>query len=92
MLNRIRQWLGSSNRLLHALGGLIVGLTLGLRAALAAAAAMELKDVHHSHGNAKKPIRQWNWSSWDWLDILATAAGGLLGGAAQALIIYLIVS
>lgn len=92
MLNRIRQWLGSSNRLLHALGGLIVGLTLGLRAALAAATAMELKDVHHSHGNAKKSIRQWDWSSWDWLDILATAAGGLLGGAVQALTVYLIVS
>ena len=92
MLNRIRQWLGSSNRLLHALGGLIVGLILGLRAALAAAAAMELKDVHHSHGNVKRPIRQWDWSSWDWLDILATAAGGLLGGAVQALTVYLIVS
>lgn len=75
LLSSCFSFFGKSHRWGHLLGGLAVGLLLGLPAALAVAAALEFKDVQHSHGNDRKPLRSWNWSAWDWLDVLA----GLLG-------------
>ena len=53
--------------------------------ALAVAAAMEFKDVHHYNGD-HVPIRQWDWSAWDWLDI----AAGMLGDLTISIIVIII--
>ena len=53
--------------------------------AIAVAAAMEFKDVHHRNGD-HVPIRCWDWSAWDWLDCLA----GFFGYIAVA-IVYIII-
>ena len=47
--------------------------------------AMEFKDVHHYNGD-HVPLRRWDWSAWDWLDI---AAGGI--GYIAAALVYLII-
>ena len=51
---------------------------------------MEFKDVHHSYGNASKPITAWDWSAWDWLDCAAGLLGGLAGQGIQLMVILLI--
>ena len=68
-------WLRTSHRLHHLIGIFFVTLFGTLLMAVGCIAGMEFKDVHHSFGNDSKPIRSWNWSAWDWLDVLA----GLLG-------------
>ena len=68
-------WLLASHRLQHLLGIFLVTLLGSLPMAVGCILAMEFKDVQHSHGNDSKPLRSWNWSAWDWLDVLA----GLLG-------------
>ena len=68
-------FLSSSHRLHHLVGIFLVTLFGSLLMAVGCIAAMEFKDVQHSHGNDRKPLRSWNWSAWDWLDVLA----GLLG-------------
>ena len=40
----------------------------------------------------KKPLREWNWSAWDWKDVWAGLIGGVLGQAVQAGIIVLIIN
>ena len=52
---------------------------------------MEFKDCHHSYGNANKPLREWNWSAWDWLDCAAGLLGGLIGQGIQLMVILLII-
>ena len=46
---------------------------------------MEFKDVHHYNGD-HVPIRQWDWSAWDWLDI----AAGMLGDLTISIIVIII--
>ena len=78
LLSSCLSFFGKSHRWGHLLGGLAVGLLLGLPAALAVAAALEFKDVQHSHGNGSKPLRSWNWSAWSWSDFALTALGAAL--------------
>ena len=68
-------FLSSSHRRQHLIGIFLVTLFGSLLMAVGCIAALEFKDVQHSHGNDRKPLRSWNWSAWDWLDVLA----GLLG-------------
>ena len=62
---------------------------IALYVAVAVMFAMEFKDVHHYNGD-RVPIRHWDWSAWDWLDIAAGMIGGVLAVAVH-IIIYLIV-
>ncbi len=90
LLSSCLSFFGKSHRWGHLLGGLAVGLLLGLPAALAVAAAMEFKDVQHSHGNGSKPLRSWNWSAWDWTDFALTALGALPAIAIHAALFLLL--
>jgi hypothetical protein len=55
---------------------------------LGVAAGLEFKDVHYANGNT--PIKNWNWSSWDWIDFICTIAGGCIGQIILLLIIWII--
>lgn len=90
MENGVIHWIKSSNRVGHLLGGLVLGLFLTFFCALGAAAGMEFKDCHHSKGNAGKPFREWDWGAWDWWDFSLTCLGGLLGGGANAFVLWLL--
>lgn len=70
-------WLTESNRLKHYLFAIPCGLFLTFFFALGVGVGMEFKD------------KQWG-GKWDWLDLLATALGGLAGQALQILIIWAI--
>lgn len=72
------KWLIESNRWKHLIGGAILGLFLTFLCALGCGGGMEFKD------------KQWG-GQWDWLDLLATCIGGLIGQSLQLLIIYLII-
>ena len=75
-----KSWFTESNRWKHFIGGAVLALFMTIFCAIGAGGGMEFKDV------------QWSgsWSSWDWLDFIATVLGGIVGQALQALIIYLI--
>jgi hypothetical protein len=62
----------------HFLYAIPCGLLLTILFVLGLASGMEFKD------------KQWG-GKWDWLDILATLLGGLIGQAIQAFIIYIII-
>lgn len=81
-------WINESNRMKHFLLSVPAGFLLTILCVLGLASGMEFKDVHHANGN--KPMREWSWDAWDWLDWLATMLGGLVGQAAQALVIWLL--
>lgn len=68
-------WLLVSNRWKHLLGGFLVGLVCGFLAAVACGGGMEYKDS------------AWG-GRWDWMDLLSTALGGLVGGAARMFVVY----
>lgn len=92
------RWIIESNRWKHLVGIAIVAIAtfvmmfviyattswqtfvVAVYVSLAVAAAMEFKDVHHANGD--KPILEWDWSAWDWLDITA----GILGYAVAAVL------
>lgn len=67
-------WLTESNRTKHFLYAIPLGLFLTIFAVIGAAIGMEFKDK--SYGN-----------KFDWLDILATLLGGVIGQILQLLII-----
>ena len=69
-------WLTESNRMKHFLYAIPCGVFLTILFVCGLAAGMEFKD------------KQWG-GKWDWLDILATLLGGLIGQAIQACIIYI---
>lgn len=70
-------WLTDSNRMKHFLYAIPCGL-LTILFVGGLAIGMEFKDKQYG-------------GKWDWLDILATLLGGLIGQAIQAFIIYLII-
>jgi hypothetical protein len=82
------RWLKESNRTKHLLLAIPIGLVFTMLCILGVASGMEFKDVHHANGN--KPIREWSWMAWDWLDWLATMLGGLVGQAIQLFIVWTI--
>jgi len=83
-------WLLTSNRWKHLVGIFVVSLFGTLLMGIGCIGGMEFKDVHHANGD-DKPIRQWDWSAWDWLDCLAGLIGGLLATLVQLVIVYLII-
>lgn len=83
------KWLIESNRWKHLIGIFVVSLFGTLLMGIGCIGGMEFKDVHHANGDSK-PIQQWDWSAWDWLDCLAGLIGGLLAVDVH-LIVYLIV-
>lgn len=70
-------WLNDSNRMKHFLYAIPCGLLLTILFVLGLASGMEFKD------------KQWG-GKWDWLDLLATVLGGLIGQAIQIGVILLI--
>lgn len=70
-------WLTESNRQKHFLYAIPCALLLTLLFVGGLAVGMEFKDKAHG-GN------------WDWLDLLATLLGGLVGQVLQLVILWLI--
>lgn len=68
-------WVTESNRLKHIKFGFYAGLCGTIFAAIGAGLAAEYKDKQY--GNV-----------FDWLDVTATAVGGMFGQAAQLLILF----
>lgn len=83
------RWLQESNRWKHLVGIFVVSFLGTLLMGIGCIGGMEFKDVHHANGDSK-PMRQWDWSAWDWLDCLAGLIGGILGQALQLLVILII--
>ena len=85
------KWLKESNRWKHLVGVMVVSMFGTLLMGIGCIAGMEFKDVHHRYGNDGKPLREWNWSAWDWLDCAAGLLGGLIGQGIQLMVILLII-
>ncbi len=83
------QWIRESNRWKHLVGGFALALIFTILCTLGAAGTMEFKDCHHANGD--KPFREWDWSSWDWLDFLATMMGGIIATIIQIVVIFLLI-
>lgn len=95
LFHKATAWLRTSHRMQHLKGIYLVSLVGTELMGIGCICGMEFKDVHHSFGNDSKPIREWNWSAWDWLDVAAGLIGcllSLLTKAAIAVILYLILS
>ena len=81
MIEKWFGWLQESNRFKHLIAGFMAAAICGVGAAVVAGIATEYKDWCYSgqkggvFGIFKKN------SGFDWLDLLATSLGGLLGGA-----------
>ena len=71
------QWLKESNRLKHLLYAIPIGLILTILAVIGCAFGMEFQDWQY--GN-----------KFDWLDILATLIGGVIGQILQVFLLMLI--
>ena len=81
-MNKLLNWLTTSNRHLHLLGGVPIGLFAdgiycAAYAVILAASALEFKDD------------QWG-GKWDWTDWLMTILGGAIGFGLQTIILTLI--
>lgn len=72
-------WIKESNRMKHLWYAIPCAFLLTILFVAGLAAGMEFKDK--SYGN-----------KWDWLDIIATLLGGLLGQMLQMLVIYLVMN
>ena len=84
------KWLKNSNRWKHLVGIMVVSMFGTLLMGIGCIAGMEFKDCHHSYGNANKPLQEWNWSAWDWVDVWAGLLGGFAGQGIQLIIFILI--
>ena len=71
------QWLKESNRYKHLLYAIPIGLILTILAVIGCAFGMEFKD--YQYGN-----------KFDWLDILATLIGGIIGQILQIFLLMLV--
>lgn len=77
-MKKIFDWLKSSNRWKHLLGGVLIGLGANsfycaVYAGAVAAGALELKDKLHG-------------GYWDWFDCVLTVAGAAVGGGIRLII------
>lgn len=70
-------WINESNRMKHFGYAIPCAFFLTILFAAGLAAGMEFKDKTYG-------------GKWDWLDILATLLGGLLGQLLQMVVIYLV--
>ncbi len=74
--NMLMKWIKESNRMKHFGYAIPCALVLTILFVAGLAAGMEFKD--RSYGG-----------KWDWLDLLATLLGGLVGQIAQCVIVWL---
>ena len=88
-LKRLKEWMLESNRWKHFVGVMAVSLIGTLLMGVGCIGGMEFKDVHHTNGDGK-PLKEWSWNAWDWKDVWAGLAGGVLGQAGQIIIIVVI--
>lgn len=77
-MKKVIDWLKSSSRWKHLLGGVLIGLGANsfycaVYAGAVAAGALELKDKLHG-----------GW--WDWIDCGLTVAGAALGGGVRLIV------
>jgi hypothetical protein len=77
-MKKLWNWLTTSNRCKHLVGGVCVGFLplnwwVGIYAACAVGLALEYKDEAHG-------------GEWDWIDFGMTALGGVVGGCLTLLI------
>lgn len=79
------KWLLESNRPKHILVGFLIGMTLGISAAFAAAASAEMKDWLWN-GKCGGTFGWIRGNGFDWLDFAATMIGGLVGFGVHQLI------
>ena len=70
-------WILKSNRQKHFLYAIPCAIILTILFVLGLAVGMEFKDKLYSN-------------KWDWLDLLATILGGIVGQIIQILIIYMV--
>lgn len=71
------KWLKESNRQKHLLYAIPIGFIFTILAVLGCAFGMEFKD------------QQWG-GKFDWLDIVATLIGGVIGQILQAIVLLLL--
>lgn len=81
-MRKLIDWLLSSNRYKHLGLGFIYGLGAddtycAIYGGIGVSGALEFKDCHYSNG--EKPIKNWDFSSWDWIDFALTFAGVMAG-------------
>lgn len=77
-MKKLWNWLTTSNRWKHLVGGVCVGFLplnwwAGIYAACAVGLALEYKDEAHG-------------GKWDWIDCGMTALGGVVGGCLTLLV------
>ena len=77
-MKKIWNWLTTSNRWKHLIGGVCVGFLplnwwAGMYAAIVCGLALEYKDEAHG-------------GEWDWIDFGMTALGGVIGGCLTLLV------
>ena len=75
-MNKLYNWLLTSNRGLHLLCVWLLSLALGWASGITAIVCLEVKDVLHN-----KDIE-----AWDWVDCLAGGIGCFIGGLLHWLI------
>ena len=83
-------WIMESNRQWHFLGAAALSTLFTFFCGLGVAIGMEFKDVQYNNPGSN-PWNYKNWSSWDWLDFLATVLGALVGQIIQLLLIWIII-
>lgn len=81
-------WLLTSNRWKHLVGVFLLSLIGTALMGIGCVGGMEFKDVHHYNGD-HVPFRKWDWSPWDWLDVLAGLLGAAFATAVHALLYFL---
>ena len=84
-------WINTSNRDKHLIGIFALSLIGTALMGIGCILGLELKDCQQDKKNTSKPISQWNWRRWDWLDCLAGAIGCILATAIHAIIILIII-
>lgn len=81
-------WFTESNRKKHFILAIPFGFLFTILCVIGLATGMEFKDCHFNNGN--KPLKDWDWSSFNWLDFLATILGGVVGQLLQLILLFLI--
>lgn len=80
-------WLLDSNRWKHLVGVMVLSVFGTVLMGVGCIGGMEFKDVHHANGDSK-PMWEWDWSAWDWLDVVAGMIGAVVGGGVNALVLW----